>query len=215
MSESEWHLVLVDADGIQSYVLAAKELKMIRGASALQRDLNFDHLLKMLMEFGDGNLPKKKGRLRPTNDKLDDHPRQQWEIISAAGGNVMVLFRSGEDARSYVSKAEAAFEEQTGVASATGVAVRWIPGDFKGSKERVYARLHSRKSARATPANLLRCAYGKPCESCGLQLAAGKAGWGDDKFLCIGCQLRRAAAERSPYLNEVEKTWLAQRISMN
>lgn len=95
-------LVIVDADRIHDYVFSPHRLRLIRGASALQAELNETDLPRRLREVG--------GRK-----------------IYAGGGTLMARFDDLESAQKFATWAQREYFERTRIATATAVAVEEKP----------------------------------------------------------------------------------------
>src|SRR5256885_157239 len=105
MSVREWFLVNADADGVQNYIFATPDLKLVRGASAVQTKLNRECL----------------------RDEVSSHG---GHVISANGGTVIARFPEEEQAERFREAADRLFREHTHSATVTTVIVPYPEGDF-------------------------------------------------------------------------------------
>src|ERR1700686_842305 len=93
---SKSHLAIIDADKIHDYIFSPHQLKLIRGGSAIELELNERELLKVLAaQFGPGTVSR---YLRIEEPAANGH---KWEVVFAGGGTVMVLFDDLGDASKY------------------------------------------------------------------------------------------------------------------
>ena len=194
-------LAVVDADRIQDYIFAPRQLKLIRGASAILLDINFSHSFQLLREYGSGNLDE-HGEV--TEARLDQNPLQRWEIVYAGGGNVYVLFREEDSAKKFAVAACSLYRKHGVSASATAAYVPWGQS-FRATLESAQEAVMIRKSSAATPAQTFSNPYWKICEACG---GAPAAHWSRNpvtgiSILCAACKVRRSHGQRALYLDEV------------
>lgn len=200
---SDYYLAIVDADKIQEYVFGPHQLKLIRGGSAVQRELNHTLLLRAFVKdnYGAGNLD---GDLQIVEQPLEGFPTHLWEVIYAGGGNVVALFRDGGAARRYCADAERLFRSRTGCASATTTVAAWTQ-NWATTLSRAQSLVQSRKAARSLPEFSCGAPYWRTCDFCGLAPAAHRRRdpEGGEDFGCVACELRRANGQRPPYLKEI------------
>jgi len=197
-------LAIVDADRIQDYIFAPRQLKLIRGASAIQREVNLTYSLDLLNEssYGPGNLEGQE----ITGTRLDENPGQRWEVVYAGGGNLYVLFRDGKDADRFVKAACALYRKHGATATASGAIVPWT-GTFRATLEQGQERVMARKTSNGQPGHAVSGPYWKFCEACGLHPASHWSRYPvtGEHILCQACYARRRHSERAPYLDEIAK----------
>ena len=198
-------LAMVDADKIHDYVFSPHQLKLIRGGSAVQAEVNEKEILKLLgKEFGPGNLgPELEIREEPS---LERNPSQRWEAIFAGGGTTLVEFRTVDDGRLFCRLAADEYRVKTVAGTATSAVAEW-QGDFRTTLEEVQRALELNKSGRSELAFNGSAPYWKVCEACGGHPATGtvREADGTEAALCAACQVRRENSARSPYLDEVAR----------
>jgi hypothetical protein len=170
------YLAIVDADRIHDYVFSPRQLKLIRGASTVQANLNEE--------------------LVPTLRSKGGKP------IYAGGGTVLGRFPNEDNARSFARLAEAQYIERTWTATATS-AVGELGEDFRLSMERLKESLERRKTGRSEHGFNVGSPYWKVCQACGQHPAY--IGVADDEFLCQPCKIRLDNSERGLHLEEIEE----------
>jgi CRISPR RNA silencing complex Cmr2 subunit-like protein len=175
-------LAIVDADRIHDYVFSPYKLKLIRGASIIQRELTEKELRNLLREITGGPL----------------------ELISAGGGTVTALFGDFEDATSYCRRAAELFQQRTAIASATWVVEPW-QGTFAKTLEHTQGQLERKKSARMARTHNSGTPYASICQDCGLYPAAASYQDSDqtERISCAGCLQRRKHSEAGLYLDQI------------
>ena len=194
------YMAVVDADRIQEYIFAPRQLKLIRGASAIQRDVNLIGTLELLRDpvYGAGNIECNA----ILDSSLDQHPAQMWEVFYAGGGNVYALFRDGAAALRFTDAARALYRKNG--ASATGAVVAWVES-FDRTLDYAQAELVARKTSCASPSQALSNPYFKTCEACGLASAAcwKRNAVTGERLVCPTCESRRAASNGLSLLKEI------------
>jgi len=176
-------LVIADADKIHEYVFSPRKLKLIRGGSEIERQLNQRDLLLALSSLGTGNLRGTNIEEAPTVDSGAD-----WEVVFAGGGTVMCHFADRAKAERYCEGAERQFFERTGVATITTSITDW-QGSFKETLVLARAGLELAKAGKQRSLFSGHTPYWKTCESCG----KGSAGTGAGGS-CGACEARLNAS---------------------
>ncbi len=205
MAESPF-LVIVDADRIHEYVFTPHRLRLVRGGSAIQDELNREGVLRELMDgWGDGNVGPKFCRILK-GPELGSNPQQRWEAVYAGGGTTVVLFRVGTEAEEFAAKAADLYWRRSMAATATAAVSEW-EGSFLATIREARNRLERNKTARAERWFASGCPYTKPCESCGLFAAMqrNREADGTERFECAACTLRRNSGQRLQYIRMVGK----------
>jgi hypothetical protein len=188
-------LLILDADRIHEYVFAPRQLKAIRGGSAIQDKLNRDWLLKPPLLSAGGNVDS-------SNVTLAEGAA--WEAVYAGGGTALILFRDADAAERYRMAATRLYVEKTGAATASAVFVP-CSGEFKDYYAAVRLRLERAKTARSEHRFAAGNPYWKVCELCGRSPAERlrRVPGGEDRPACAACLKRLENSERSPYLGQV------------
>jgi hypothetical protein len=94
------YVVIIDADRIHQYVFSPQHLKLIRGGSAIQAELNLHSSVRLLSNAF---------RLR----------KGGCDLVYAGGGTVVALFGDAGDAQSYCDQVAGLFRKATMAASGT------------------------------------------------------------------------------------------------
>jgi hypothetical protein len=194
-------LLILDADRIHEYVFAPRQLKAIRGGSAIQAKLNRS-LIQPEAELlsGGGNVDS-FGNVLGTPTLADG---AAWEAVYAGGGTALILFRSPADAERYRIAATRLYAEETSAATASAAFVPYW-GAFKENYDGVRRQLERAKSARSEHIFAAGNPYWKVCETCGRYPAAHRhrdPGRGE-LLACAACLKRLENSVRSPYLVQV------------
>jgi hypothetical protein len=158
---SEW-LVNADADRIQDHIFATQQLRLIRGASMLQRDLN-RHLLPQEARLLGGN------------------------VITSCGGTVLARFQSELSAGRFIDRAGNIFVGSTGSATITCVSVPYPEGAFEHALEASKQLLQRTKNGRAEPVFQGSRPFWAICSACGLYPA--KSATNEGELLCRTCEI--------------------------
>jgi len=204
-------LVIVDADRIHEYVFTPHQLKLIRGGSALQDQLNRRGVLELLEQrWGRTNLA-------PGNLRILDRPRmdgtqgQIYEAVYAGGGTTVVMFGERQHAEEFAQSARGLYLEGTRAATATAAATEWR-GGFRETMKAARTALERNKTGRAERRQPSWNPYGKPCESCGLHPSAAIVRQVDESTrpVCEAC-LRRGEHAAKYVVSEVRSRILAVR----
>ena len=169
MSHFRW-LVLMDTDRIKGYIFATNRLREIRGASLLLDKLNTQKSRDLVADF-DG------------------------EEVFIGGGGVLATFPDQARAEGYMAAVQAAYREETHIATITGVAVPIPPGagGERGALRRARAELRLAKGARARTQALLTSPYFRLCQSCN-RYPVTCIDEGDE--ICQACHAKRDEAEQ-------------------
>ena len=193
-------LLILDADRIHEYVFAPRQLKAIRGGSAIQDSLNRHRLLEAPLLCGTGNVTLSGEVLNsPT---IDDGAA--WEAVYAGGGTALILFRDPADAEGYRMAATRLYSQETGAATASAAFVP-CPAGFKEGYDAVRRQLERAKTARSEHRFTTGNPYWKVCELCGRAPGARRRRdpGGGERLACAACLKRLENSERSPYLPRV------------
>jgi hypothetical protein len=202
-------LAIIDADRIHEYVFSPHRLRLIRGGSNIERDLNEVEMLRCLPRPTEGNVDWSD----PREPRILDSPSLGanspcgWEAISAGGGTALIEFADRTAAENYCREVEQKFHERTGVASATWVVEDW-DGSFGSTLGKAQAALALRKEGRTELVFDGTSPYWKFCEDCGRRPATVvyKDPEERTRLCCLACDLRRQAPERGEYLEEISRT---------
>lgn len=197
-------LVIVDADRIHEYVFTPHQLKLIRGGSALQDQLNRRGVLELLEQrWGRTNLA-------PGNLRILDRPRmdgtqgQIYEAVYAGGGTTVVMFGERQHAEEFAQSARALYERKTRAATATAAATEWR-GGFRETMKAARTALERNKTGRAERRQPSWNPYAKPCEACGLYPAAERERGGSTRLVCEACRRREDHADKSRFFEAVKQ----------
>lgn len=162
------HLVLADADKVHDYVFGTQELKLIRGASELQRWLAEEHLRQLC----------------------------NGEVIFAGGGRVLAEFLNADDAQAFRWRAERAFVQQAVTATVTTESAAYEPGEFAHGLEAVQERLERRKTEGRPGGRAAGNWFFVACEACDREPASEVVDdRGTERRLGTAC-LRRSLRNR-------------------
>jgi len=193
-------LLILDADRIHEYVFAPRQLKAVRGGSAIQASLNRSWLFAPPLLSAGGNVDS-SGKVLNTPTLAHG---AAWEAVYAGGGTALIHFRDPVDADRYRMTATRLYVEETGAATAS-VAFVTCSGEFKDDYAAVRLRLERAKTARSEHRLAAGNPYWKVCELCGrapgerLRREPG----GDERPACAACIKRLKYSERPPYLAQV------------
>lgn len=174
-------LVVLDIDGIQSYVFSPPRLQLMRGASFIVDD--FVRSLRQQRLEKDGT-----------------RPYGNYSIIYARGGAAEILFESQDRARAFVRDVAAAFSGKTLSGSLTARCEEWRTGEsFHECQRRAMSNLQTEKRGKKKAASPVTSIYLRPCEECGVEPAGGyvpklKA------YLCGPCKRKLEMAGRKTKL---------------
>jgi hypothetical protein len=165
------YLAIADADKIHDYVFGPRLLKLIRGGSALQSDLNQDILPKLASDCG-------------------------GKVISKAGGTVIARFARPELASQFCTSAEARFASETKIATVTTAVTPYDENHFRHDLLRAQQKLELAKQAREEYFFDGGRPFWAHCEYCGQHPAAERL---EGKGLCRACRSRLNNSDRSRY----------------
>ncbi len=168
------YLVIVDADRIHDYVFSPQQLKLIRGGSAILRDLSDEQLLEIA-----------------TGEPF------HGEVVVAAGGKLIAIFPNLRAAEGFRNKTVETFRRRTATATATSVSIPM--GVWKDTLESADTALEREKSGRKERRFSGGSPYWKTCECCGLHPAAHVYLDEDNKerFPCEACYLRHIEGKKN------------------
>ncbi len=175
-------LAIVDADRIHDYVFSPRSLKLIRGGSGLQAQLNLEVLVEDLSQASGSRL------------------------IYAGGGTILASFEETLAAADYCRKAQSRFREATHAATASW-AVSEPKGDFSEQLASVRKRLEAHKTGlqeRRQPVS--STPFSKCCEACGLFAASQLQALADggSAYYCAACAARSEASQQLRYFGKVK-----------
>lgn len=165
----QW-LAIADADRIQQYVFSPNSLRLIRGGSALQAELNMRELRQLVTD---------------------------QEKIYEGGGTVLAKFRDAESAEAFCIRAETIFREKTTIATVSTAKVAYT-GDFASARKLLGQLLEMKKGARAFASFNGRSPWQVSCSACGLY-AAVSYDQVENRPACRACEQRADWSERSSY----------------
>lgn len=175
-------LTLLDTTGIQNYIFASNRLQENIGASELVYRATSLWALKALEEaVGKSHnvQPLQKFQLDFTNACIEDDASLQAEVIQAAGGNTVVLFRDEKKSREFVRiLTRRLLEEAPGL---TVLAQHDDSFDFSSIKlsdarKNLEAKMREHKLSRLPSAPTLGLSVTAMCDSTGLAAVNTLAG---------------------------------------
>lgn len=165
------HLAIADADRVHEYVFSPRELKLIRGGSSLQKELNQVTLRILAIEKG--------------ADK----------ILTCNGGTVLATFLDEDSVRDFCRAAEILFLRETHVATVTTAFTPYTDDTFAEDRERlIFSKLEYNKRSVRRPAFQAAHPWFAICGACGLYPAVEEE---RDDFLCAACRKRREYSDRN------------------
>jgi hypothetical protein len=163
------HLAIVDADRVHEYVFSPRELKLIRGGSSLQTELNRDILPRIARSYG--------------GDVLTDY-----------GGTVLASFPDGPLARDFCQGADLEFLRETCGATVTTACSPYSDATFGADRRNLISQQLEYKKRSAKRA---RFSGAQPwcvvCGACGLFPAVEEI---DEELRCAACRKRRQKSHR-------------------
>ena len=174
---AEQFLAIVDADKIHDYVFSPHELKLIKGGSFLQYELNTE------------TLPKEACKIGASPDPC----------ISANGGTVVAKFPTRDRAEGFCRAAETLYWKRTAAATVSTAVARYPANEWEQAKSELDDLLernkHSRRKRQFNGASPLWTT----CQACGLYPAAHAYYTPSDKrWICQACQLRKKRSDQKP-----------------
>lgn len=160
------YLCLSDADAIHAYVFAPRELRLIRGGSALQRK---------------------------ASERVAQKASHSGRLIFAGGGSVLAALPDKDSANEFCRNAQAFYREATEIATTS---ITWVeyPGDFGRAYNQLRFRLEQVKQNRAVIHFNGSNPYWVSCQSCGLHPVAAESRPPEPKLICHPCQQRDGEA---------------------
>jgi hypothetical protein len=171
------YLVMADADRVQEFVFAPHELRLIRGGSALQKNLNRKSLPALVGGMGQ-------------------------RAISKNGGTVLAAFPSMVEAETFCARARNRFRQETQIATISTAIAPYPANRFEQARSEALRRLEEKKQERAG----VRFIGGGPlwaaCSACGLYPAAGFSAADRSMAYCEACRRRERASNRGLFLPE-------------
>lgn len=174
-------LGVLDADRIHEYVFSPRQLRLVRGASSLQAELNLTVLPELV---------------------TTNHGR----LIYAGGGTILADFKDSEAARSFENAARLEFRKRTAIATASFSSLSFTDSGFAVTWDRLRARLEQVKSGRQERRANISNPYWKRCEACGVFAAERfvTAPGGGQAAYCAACRLRLEQSSESRYFRIVK-----------
>ncbi|PDW01973.1 Cas10/Cmr2 second palm domain-containing protein [Candidatus Viridilinea mediisalina] len=172
--EAKYTLTVVDVTGIQHYIFGSNRLAENVGASQLVHQAT-TAWLRDALPVGRHNL--QEGRNALTIDRqrfLEEDATLDAEVVLCGGGNVLILFRTGDLARATITKLS-----QRILCAAPGIEIavahqefNWneesIGGEKEGVHYRLYQTLNQAKQQRRPSAPLLSLGVTLECAATGL-----------------------------------------------
>ncbi len=174
-------LCVLDADRIHEYVFSPRQLRLVRGASSLQAELN----LTVLPELVTSN---------------------RGQLIYAGGGTLLADFKDSEGARAFEQAAKSEFRKRTAIATASFASLPLSDGGFAPTWDKLRARLEQVKSGRQERRASISNPYWKRCEACGVHAAESfvTTPGGAPEAYCRACRLRLEQSSESRYFRIVK-----------
>jgi len=165
----EPHLAIVDADRVHEYVFSPRELKLIRGGSSLQTELNREILPQIACKHG-------------------------GDVLTQYGGTVLATFPDKPPARDFCHEAEMAFLRETCGATVTTTCGPYTEATFGDDRKNLVSQqLEYKKRAPIRS----RFPGAQPwfafCGACGLFPAVEEI---NEELRCATCRKRREKAKR-------------------
>jgi hypothetical protein len=165
------YLVMADADRVQEYVFTPHELRLIRGGSALQTELNREFLPALVMGPGQ-------------------------RTISKNGGTVLAAFPSLAEAETFCAGARSRFRQKTQIATISTALTEYPAGRFEQARSEVQRLLEMKKQERAGSRFIGGGPLWAVCPACGLYPSAGFSSAKRSIAYCEACRRRERASDR-------------------
>jgi len=164
------HLAITDADAIHEYVFSPHELRLVRGGSRLQRQLN-DEAGALAGRF-DG------------------------ETIFAGGGTVLAEFPNKTQADAFCREVAELYRKKTVAATISAATIAYPNRDeFARVHAELRNELERKKQTRPGSGSDGGSPFWVSCEACGRRPASGLAPT-DKKRICEACRLREESGQR-------------------
>ena len=168
---NEPYLAIADADKIHNYVFSPRELKMIRGGSAIQVELNYEDMPRLV-------------------------EKNHGDVIYRGGGTVLAEFFSKAYADQFCRDCHAEFARKTGIATVSTARSPYDSSDFRGSLRRVRDELERNKQERGETVFNGGGSYWANCQGCGVYAAMSFGRSDPSRVLCAACVLREQGSKR-------------------
>lgn len=193
MSTDKW-LLLTDTDKVQRYIFSTNRLKEIRGASQLLEKLNTQHPLGL-----------------PSIKEFNGEP------IFTRGGGILATFPTEPDAQRYLLAVKTAYQNQTRIASTTGVIVR-LSDNEQESLRHAHLQLRLEKEQPRNVQPTLASSYFRLCQSCNRYPITNRID--DNEAICTACYAKREEDNKKPFpaysaytrfaekMGECDSSWL-------
>lgn len=170
-------LTIIDTTGIQEYIFGSNRLRENIGASQLVQDATGNDVQQALQQALDE--PHNLANLA-SEPPLEDTPDRRCEVIYAGGGNVLLLFRTPDDAKKTVRELSKLLHRH---APGLRIAAAHLPFDWHtdllgqhpgnpGVLAHLYDELGKRKQLRLPEAPPLALGVTLACASTGLPAVA-------------------------------------------
>jgi hypothetical protein len=168
---NEPYLAIADADKIHDYVFSPRELKMIRGGSAIQVELNYEDMPRLVA-------------------------KNHGDVIYRGGGTMLAEFPSKACADQFCRDCHAEFSRKTRIATVSTARSPYDGSDFRGSLRRVRDELERNKQERAETVFNGGGPYWANCQGCGVHAAISFGRSDPSRVLCAACILREQGSQR-------------------
>jgi hypothetical protein len=170
------YYAISDADRIHDYVFSASQLKLIRGASVIQLQVN--------------------RQVRSAARTARGQP------LRSSGGTVVAVFESPGDADEFCKRAKDLYREYTHIATATTAVVQAASGGFGTTLDLLFSELENGKNIKSGPRFSGSMPFWVVCESCGLLPASAwdRSEPSAPRRVCSACHVKevRGRSRRRP-----------------
>ena len=191
------HLVLVEADKIQSYIFRTGKLTENIGASSLVSGFNDQIVYRLLLrQPWKGNVREDSGRYAFTGGSILDHGLD-YELIYSGGGNVRLLVRDRARATEVARTLVEQYRTLTVSADASHVVYPFDPNaSLADVMQEAETQMRARKLSKQCSQASTISPHMKLCQSCGGAGVVTSLRRGDDEtFLCRSCCTKRMHGE--------------------
>jgi hypothetical protein len=221
---SEYTLTLLDTTGIQDYIFSSNRLQENIGASELVYRATTLWAFEALKAAGitAHNLDQPESLDWKYNDRsIESDSNLQAEVIQAAGGNTVILFREPEKAREFVRKLTLRLLKE-----APGLTVlaqhldhfNFEQGDLAEARKDIQAQMRQHKQERLVSIPTMGLGVTAMCNSTGLaavRTPVGKQFIGDDEFSLLVPGQDEQESERNRLISRETAFKLAARDLAN
>lgn len=167
-------LVVVDTTQIQPYIFASNRLAENIGASWLVSQATGRWALETVQQVAPRNNITSAANNLPNAGQSIENDDLDAEVIYAAGGNVLVIFKAEESARKFIrALSRRVLREAPGLTLLfASRAFEWAPSQLFNAVQEAFQELERQKSCRVFDAPLLGLGVTLPCRSTGLPATA-------------------------------------------